>query len=104
MPVTNQPGRYELADFQSGMFQCHHDIKICLLGSFCVSCLGCIIASDMDECCLCGMDMAIRSVYRTRYNIKGSMCNDCVAMSCCRPCTLCQLKRDIDLRKQQNIF
>lgn len=34
--------------------------------------MGCSIASDMDECCLCGHSMAIRSVYRTRYNIEVS--------------------------------
>lgn len=26
----------------------------------------------MDECCLCGLSMAIRSVYRTKYNIQVS--------------------------------
>lgn len=36
----------------------------------CPLCAGCSIASDMDECCLCGLGMPIRSVYRTRYNIK----------------------------------
>lgn len=41
-------------------------------GFFCYYCLGCSIASDMDECCLCGLGMPIRSVYRTKYNIKVS--------------------------------
>lgn len=36
----------------------------------CPLCMGCSIASDMDECCLCGLGMPIRSVYRTKYNIK----------------------------------
>ena len=41
-------------------------------GLFCTMCLGCSIASDMDECCLCGVQMSIRSVYRTKYNINVS--------------------------------
>lgn len=36
----------------------------------CPLCVGCSTASDMDECCLCGLGMPIRSVYRTKYNIK----------------------------------
>lgn len=44
-----------------------------LCGAFCLLCLGCSIASDMDECCLCGAQMPMRSVYRTKYNINVSL-------------------------------
>ncbi|XP_023123022.2 placenta-specific gene 8 protein-like [Amphiprion ocellaris] len=104
MAVRNQPGIYAPSDFQTGVLDCGSDLKVCLFGCFCQPCLGCSIASDMNECFLCGTHMAIRSVYRTRYNISGSLCGDFVAMLCCRPCTLCQLKRDINCRKEQGIF
>lgn len=35
--------------------------------------MGCSIASDMNECCLCGLGMPMRSVYRTKYNIQVSI-------------------------------
>lgn len=44
-----------------------------LCGCFCYLCLGCTIASDMGECCMFGTGYPIRSVYRTRYNIKVSL-------------------------------
>ncbi|XP_075885687.1 placenta-specific gene 8 protein-like [Nelusetta ayraudi] len=104
MAVTNQPGRFQPSEFQSGLCSCCDDCSVCLCGTFCLPCLGCSIASDMDECCLCGTQLAIRSVYRTRYNIEGSLCNDFMAYWCCFCCTTCQLKRDIKLRKAQGIF
>ncbi|KAM4527807.1 placenta-specific gene 8 protein-like [Odontesthes bonariensis] len=105
MAVTNQPGRFEPSDFQTGLFNCCDDCGTCCYGFFCYWCLGCSIASDMGECCLCGTTSSIRSVYRTRYNIKGSMFEDFMLYNCfCSPCATCQLKRDIDLRKEQGIF
>ncbi|MEQ2293756.1 hypothetical protein AMECASPLE_036848, partial [Ameca splendens] len=70
MAVTNQPGRYEPSDFQTKLCDCCEDCGTCMFGFFCFPCLGCSIASDMDECCLCGTGMPIRAVYRTRYNIR----------------------------------
>ncbi|XP_061657426.1 placenta-specific gene 8 protein-like [Syngnathoides biaculeatus] len=104
MAVTNQPGRYPPSDFQTGLCDFCDDCGTCCYGLWCFPCLSCTVASDMDECCLCGLSMAIRSVYRTRYNINGSLCSDFMANSCCLVCTTCQLKRDIDRRKEQGIF
>ncbi|XP_004566945.1 placenta associated 8, tandem duplicate 2 [Maylandia zebra] len=104
MAVVNQPGKYETSEFQTGVLDCCDDIGICCFGYWCYCCLGCTIASDMGECCLCGLGMPIRSVYRTKYNIKGSMCNDFMMAMCCPVCTTCQLKRDINRRKEQGIF
>ncbi|XP_040014171.1 placenta-specific gene 8 protein-like isoform X1 [Xiphias gladius] len=67
-------------------------------------CLGCSFASDMDEFCLCGLSMSILSVYRTKCNIRGSMCGDFMAVTFCPFCATCQLRRDIDRRKEQGIF
>ncbi|KAM9794246.1 spliceosome-associated protein CWC27 homolog isoform 1-T1 [Syngnathus typhle] len=104
MAVTNQPGRYPASEFQTGLCDFCDDCGTCCYGLWCFPCLSCTIAGDMDECCLCGLSMAIRSVYRTRYNINGSLFNDFVVNACCLVCSTCQLKRDIDRRKEQGIF
>lgn len=39
---------------------------------FCFLCLNCQVAGDMDECCLCGSSVAMRTLYRTKYNIPVS--------------------------------
>ncbi|KAM9306162.1 placenta associated 8, tandem duplicate 2 [Pholidichthys leucotaenia] len=104
MAVTRQPGQFQPSEFQTGLFDCCKDCTTCLCGCFCSMCLGCSIASDMDECCLCGTTVTMRSVYRTKYNIRGSMCKDYIAYFFCPCCALCQLKRDIDRRKDQGIF
>ncbi|KAM3874139.1 placenta associated 8, tandem duplicate 2 [Diretmus argenteus] len=104
MAVTNQPGTYAPSDFQTGLCDVCSDCGTCAYGLFCCYCMSCSVAGDMDECCLCGFNMALRSVYRTRYNIRGSLCNDYMAYMCLPLCAMCQLKRDIDLRKEQGIF
>ncbi|MFT7815697.1 placenta-specific gene 8 protein-like [Arapaima gigas] len=104
MAVTNQPGRFAPSDFQTGLCDFCDDYGTCLYGFFCLPCLGRSIASDMDECCLCGFTRSMQSVYRTKYNIKGSLCNDFLVYKCCCVCAVCQLKRDIDRRKEQGIF
>uniref|UniRef100_A0A670ZBI7 Placenta associated 8 n=2 Tax=Pseudonaja textilis TaxID=8673 RepID=A0A670ZBI7_PSETE len=58
----------------------------------------------MDECCCCGATVAMRTRYRTMYRIPGSICLDCLTVTFCGPCNLCQLKRDINRRKQLGIF
>uniref|UniRef100_G1KKF2 Placenta associated 8 n=1 Tax=Anolis carolinensis TaxID=28377 RepID=G1KKF2_ANOCA len=77
--------------------------KVCC-GMFCYMCLGCQVAADMNECCLCGTSMALRSVYRTRYRIPGSLCDDFCTVLCCPVCSLCQIKRDINRRRELGIF
>ncbi|XP_061071576.1 placenta-specific gene 8 protein-like [Conger conger] len=104
MAVTSQPSQYAPSDFQTGLCDVCDDCGTCLFGLWCFPCLCCSVASDMDECCMCGTTMAIRSVYRTRYNIQGSLCNDCLVNSFCLTCSVCQLKRDINRRKEQGIF
>ncbi|CAG5867714.1 placenta associated 8, tandem duplicate 2 [Menidia menidia] len=104
MAVTNQPGRFQPSEFQTGLCDFCDDCGTCCYGLLCYPCMGCSIASDMDECCLCGLGMPIRSVYRTRYNINGSLCTDFMVVGCCPVCATCQLKRDIDRRKEQGIF
>ncbi|XP_004472731.1 placenta-specific gene 8 protein [Dasypus novemcinctus] len=107
-PVVTQPGYgtggVAVNDWQTGVFDCCANIGVCLCGMFCPLCLSCQIASDMNECCLCGASVAMRTLYRTRYGIQGSICNDFMCLGCFPLCTLCQLKRDIEKRKAMNAF
>uniref|UniRef100_A0A8C9A0A0 Uncharacterized protein n=1 Tax=Prolemur simus TaxID=1328070 RepID=A0A8C9A0A0_PROSS len=107
-PVVSQPGygtrSVTLSDWQTSPWECFDDMKICLCGTFCPLILSAMIASDMDEFCLCGASMAMRTLYRTRYGIPGSLCSDWLWWSCFPSCAMCQLKRDIDKRKAMNAF
>ncbi|XP_027637023.2 placenta-specific gene 8 protein-like isoform X1 [Falco peregrinus] len=97
--VAPQAGKW-----QTGLLDCCSDCGVCICGAFCFPCLGCQVARDMNECCLCGTSVAMRTLYRTRYNIPGSILDDCTAIMCCPMCTLCQLKRDINRRRELGIF
>ncbi|NWW77749.1 PLAC8 protein, partial [Climacteris rufus] len=96
---AQQPG-----EWQTGLMDCCSDCGVCLCGTFCYPCLGCQVAGAMDECCLCGSSVAMRTLYRTRYNIPGSILGDFCSIWWCSSCALCQLKRDINRRKEMGIF
>ncbi|KAM9677680.1 placenta-specific gene 8 protein-like isoform 1-T1 [Trichechus inunguis] len=107
MVIMAQPVNVPVAqtsNWQTGICDCFSDCGVCLCGTFCYWCLACQVAVDMNECCLCGESVAIRTLYRTRYGIPGSICDDCLATSCCPLCTLCQLKRDINRRRAMHAF
>lgn len=58
--------------WQTGLMDCCTDWSVCCCGLFCFPCLACTVAGDMNECCLCGTSVAMRTMYRTRYNIPVS--------------------------------
>ncbi|XP_021251478.1 uncharacterized protein LOC110398286 isoform X1 [Numida meleagris] len=75
--VTLQPQAVSVATnarpmWQTGLMDCFTDWGVCCCGLFCFPCLACTVAGDMNECCLCGTSMAMRTLYRTRYNIPVS--------------------------------
>nr|XP_028600851.1 placenta-specific gene 8 protein-like isoform X1 [Podarcis muralis] len=100
--VVIQPSQQSY--WQTGLCDCFSDCGVCLCGTFCYVCLGCQVAADMNECCLCGTSVAMRSVYRTKYGIPGSICDDYCTLWCYPQCALCQLKRDINRRRALGIF
>ncbi|XP_064006446.1 placenta-specific gene 8 protein-like isoform X2 [Pogoniulus pusillus] len=105
--VTLQPQAISVAHrntWQTGLTDCCTDCGVCCCGMFCYPCLGCQVAGDMGECCLCGTSMAMRTLYRTRYNIPGSLCSDFCVTLWCPVCSVCQIKRDINRRRKMNIF
>ncbi|XP_074848115.1 placenta-specific gene 8 protein-like [Carettochelys insculpta] len=92
------------AAWQTGLLSCCSDCGVCLCGTFCYFCLECKVASDMNECCLCGGSVAMRTLYRTKYGIPGSILSDFCIILWCPVCSLCQIKRDINRRKEMGIF
>uniref|UniRef100_A0A670Z9A1 Placenta associated 8 n=1 Tax=Pseudonaja textilis TaxID=8673 RepID=A0A670Z9A1_PSETE len=58
--------------WQTDLCDCCSDCGVCLCGMFCFPCLAGQVASDMNECCCCGATVAMRAVYRTKYNIPVS--------------------------------
>ncbi|KAM9378030.1 placenta-specific gene 8 protein [Phaethornis superciliosus] len=105
--ITNQPhfsAVQQEGQWQTGLMDCCTDWGVCLCGTFCFYCLSCEVAGDMSQCFMCGSSMAMRTLYRTRYNIPGSLLDDYMAVMCFPLCSLCQLKRDIKRRKELGIF
>ncbi|KAH0615809.1 hypothetical protein JD844_026344 [Phrynosoma platyrhinos] len=90
--------------WQTGLCDCCTDCGVFCCGLFCYPCLGCQVAGDMNEFCLCGTSVAMRAVYRTKYGIPGSLCDDFCNVLCCPVCSLCQIKRDINRRRDLGIF
>ncbi|OXB55235.1 hypothetical protein ASZ78_001069 [Callipepla squamata] len=105
--VTLQPQAVAVATkpkWQTGLMDCFTDWSVCCYGLFCFPCLACEVAGDMSECCLCGTSVALRTLYRTRYNIPGSIHSDYCITCCCPVCSVCQIKRDINRRTAMGIF
>ncbi|KAF9524337.1 PLAC8-domain-containing protein [Crepidotus variabilis] len=46
------------------------------------------------------LQMMLRGEIRSRYNISGGACGDCLAAACCMPCQLTQESREIELEEQ----
>ncbi|KFZ63007.1 Placenta-specific 8, partial [Podiceps cristatus] len=103
--ITVQP-QFSAAP-QAGEWQrrgCCSDFSVCICGAFCFICLGCQVAGDMNEFCLCGPSVAMRTLYRMSLALQGSILSDFVSIACCPMCALCQLKRDINRRKELGMF
>lgn len=89
-------------DWSSSLFDCAQDPWNCLFVMFCTPCAMCQLASSMGECmcmpmCVPAATITMRTRLRTLGGIRGSICNDCLLTSVCGHCTLCQMKREMDL-------
>ncbi|XP_051900538.1 cornifelin homolog [Pristis pectinata] len=112
--VTNQR-----QGWSTGICDCCDDCGICCLAFWCLPCFMCKTADEFGEClCLplldvtcnaCGyyataippISLAMRVATRERYNIHGSICNDCCIMYWCLSCGWCQIAREMKERKKQ---
>ncbi|XP_064618077.1 cornifelin homolog A-like [Liolophura sinensis] len=87
---------------------CFEDITSCLLGWFCLPCYECHLSMRMGESCcvpVCvpGAMIALRAKLRGEQGIQGSVCDDCITMSCCGPCATCQLARELNYIEQAGL-
>ncbi|XP_060583712.1 cornifelin homolog [Ruditapes philippinarum] len=108
--VVNQPmaGRQMLVgsveghrDWDSGLFSCCTDCKSLLMTYCCLPCAICNISNRVGECsCMPwfvpGALVALRARIRTLGGIQGSICTDCMTMSFCGLCAICQMQRELD--------
>ncbi|XP_051974002.1 cornifelin homolog B [Xyrauchen texanus] len=95
----------------SGICDCCDNVPECCFAFWCFWCFTCTKAKEHGEClCLplldvCGttppITLAMRVSMRNRYGIKGTICNDCVLATFCRPCVWCQLSREMKARAIQ---
>ncbi|KAK2498569.1 hypothetical protein MC885_005410, partial [Smutsia gigantea] len=110
-PVQGVGGRTTLTivqsggDWSTGLFSICSDRRICFCGLLCPLCLECHIARHHGEC-LCwpllpGSTFALRVGTRERYKIRGTMCEDWLAVHCCWPFAICQLARELKQRASQ---
>jgi len=109
--VLQQPNRVVVQQpraWSSGTFACCDDVPTSFGVCFCTPCYMCHISSKLGENCMIpiccpGGIAALRQKIRLQNNITGSLCDDyCKASSCCLPCVLCQMKREIDHVEQVN--
>ncbi|XP_053287107.1 placenta-specific gene 8 protein-like [Pleuronectes platessa] len=112
-----------LREWKTGLFDCFEDASTCCYGFWCCPCLACTVSGRVGEnsclplCDLCSVAVgagcgiyilvppvavSLRSSIRSRYGIKGSICDD-IAISCfCLTCSWCQMHREIkDLNKNR---
>ena len=87
-------------DWTSGACDCFSDIGGCFFVCCCYSCAICQLASRTGECfctpcCVPSADINLRTRIRTLGGIQGSMCSDCLIVSCCPMCAACQESREL---------
>jgi len=97
--VVSQPKGAKV-EWSTGLMDCTQDAVGCVLGAFCAGPMFCCLASRMGEnCCVAfcqGGFWALRSAYRERHNIEGTMCSDYCTVACCPCLAVCQLSREMD--------
>ncbi|XP_054612086.1 cornifelin homolog B-like isoform X2 [Dunckerocampus dactyliophorus] len=98
------------SEWGSEICDCCNDVPMCCFAFWCFPCFACITTKKYGQClCLPLVDMSMgalvppvamsmRVSMRHRYGIRGTMCNDCVCTTFCRPCIWCQMAREMKER------
>ncbi|ESO09049.1 hypothetical protein HELRODRAFT_168983 [Helobdella robusta] len=87
-------------DWSNGLCGCCTDCEAFFYCIFCYSCFTCSAASKKNECalgplCIPGFVPAMRSKLRGQLGIRGSICCDIMVVSCCAPCAVSQMYREV---------
>ncbi|XP_066469016.1 PLAC8-like protein 1 [Tiliqua scincoides] len=89
-------------NWSTGLFDVCSDKTVCACGSLCCLCLECSLASRYGECfcfpLLLGSTLALRVGTRERHKIRGTLCEDWMAVHCCWPFAVCQIAREMKRR------
>ncbi|KAK1153616.1 hypothetical protein AOXY_G29712 [Acipenser oxyrinchus oxyrinchus] len=89
--------------WDSGILSCAEDMQSCCFGMLCLPLLQIQVAQNMGEGCLvtllCGTSVAMRTGFRERHKIEGSIADDCLKMCLFYPCAWCQMAREVEKRK-----
>ncbi|XP_046334058.1 cornifelin-like [Haliotis rufescens] len=105
--VNSQPGSgsdKSSRPWSSGLCGCCDNFGICVTVMMCPACYACHLAGKSGEfCCLPllvpGWMIALRAYVRGRHRISGTICDDCLKVTCCFQLAMCQLSREIDFIK-----
>ena len=63
----------------------------------------CLLHCGLSLLCLgCVLQIPQRETVRTRYGIRGDVCNDCMVSCCCMPCELTQESLEIGLEEKNS--
>uniref|UniRef100_A0A3B3VZ31 Cornifelin homolog A-like n=1 Tax=Poecilia latipinna TaxID=48699 RepID=A0A3B3VZ31_9TELE len=122
-----QPVMAALKNWKSSLFDCFEDVNTCCYGFWCCPCLACTVSGRFGEnyclplcdiltpsvCAACGVPLFVPPAalsmrasilaMRHKYGIKGSLCKDIVATSCCPICVWCQMYRELKHRKKSPV-
>ncbi|XP_074866101.1 PLAC8-like protein 1 [Carettochelys insculpta] len=117
-PVTTQPTRgvhmstimaviRTGGNWTTGLFDICSDKSVCVCGALCSPCLECNLARHYGECpcfpLLLGSTLALRVGTREKYKIRGTLCEDWLAVHCCWPFAICQVARELKRRAKTPI-
>ncbi|XP_031427639.1 cornifelin homolog B isoform X2 [Clupea harengus] len=118
-PVVTQPGLGRTTttvttitqtggDWSTGLFNVCGESSTCLMGAFVPCCLDFNLAHQYGECVclpmLPGSTLAMRVGMRERFKIRGSVCEDWVAVCLCYPLAVCQMIREMKRRMKTQIY
>uniref|UniRef100_A0A670IYA1 PLAC8 like 1 n=1 Tax=Podarcis muralis TaxID=64176 RepID=A0A670IYA1_PODMU len=119
-PVTTQPTRASGVtttittivrtggNWSTGLFDVCSDKRVCVCGSLCSLCLECSVASRFGECfcfpLLLGSTLALRVGTRESHKIRGTLCEDWMAVHCCWPFAVCQMAREMKRRPTFQVY
>lgn len=97
-----------------GLCDCCNDYRLCCYGCWCTSCLygeNAVMFDGSDYSDACWTFLAAsrnpfammeiiknRTALRMKYRLPEEPCDDCLVMSCCTPCAVCQATRELKYR------
>ncbi|KAL5009949.1 hypothetical protein ScPMuIL_012254 [Solemya velum] len=108
--ITTQPTRHhgvrpgpghDYREWASGICGCLSDLRTCSYTCCCLCCMMGDTAERLGDCYVMpylvpAATMGMRIRIRSMGGIKGTICNDCVMSTCCYPCAVCQMSRELD--------